>query len=188
MYADFESLLEPIKGPENDPSISSMRRVNNHTPSGWCVYSEFAYGKVENPLKLYHGEDCVKKFCNHVIGEVYGLYYTFPEKPMNPLTPKEINSYKRAKRCHICFKPFTKDNPSVRDHCHYSGNYRGAAHRNCNLRNRIPSYIPIIFHNLSGMMLIYSNRIGRLCTRRRQNECNCKKQRRLHDLFDKNSS
>ena len=151
MYADFESLLEPIHGPENDPrASSSMRGINNHVPSGWCVYSEFAYGKVENPLKLYRGEDCVKKFCDHVIGEVYRLYHSFPEKPMNPLTPKEIDRYKRAKRCHICFKPFTGDNPSIRDHCDCSGNYRGATHRNCNLRYQIPHYIPIVFHNLLG--------------------------------------
>ena len=28
MYADFKSILEPIQGPGNDPSISSMRGVN----------------------------------------------------------------------------------------------------------------------------------------------------------------
>ena len=28
--------------------------------------------------------------------------------------------------------------------------YRGAAHRNCNLQYNIPSYIPIVFHNLAG--------------------------------------
>ena len=61
MYADFESILEPIHGPENNPRISSTRGINNHVPSGWCVYSEFAYGKVENPLKVYCGEDCIKK-------------------------------------------------------------------------------------------------------------------------------
>ena len=42
MYADFESMLEPIQGPGNDPRISSTRGVNNHIPSGWCVCSEFA--------------------------------------------------------------------------------------------------------------------------------------------------
>ena len=52
MYADFESILEPIQGPENDPSMSSTRSINNHVPSGWCVRSEFAYGKVKNPLTL----------------------------------------------------------------------------------------------------------------------------------------
>ena len=36
------------------------------------------------------------------------------------------------------------------DHCHYTARYRGSAHRNCNLMYRIPSYIPVVFHNLSG--------------------------------------
>ena len=53
------------------------------------------------------------------------------------------------RKCHICFKEFQELNPKVRDHCHYTGQYRGAAHRNCNLRYKIPSYIPITFHNLS---------------------------------------
>ena len=76
--------------------ISSTRGVNNHIPSGWCVRSEFAYGpcgprtplgsyrKVENPLKLYRGKDCIKKFCDQVIGEARCLYHAFPEKPMDP--------------------------------------------------------------------------------------------------------
>ena len=69
---------------------------------------------------------------------------------MNPLTPTEIEGYKKSKKCHMCFGPFTRKNPEVRDHCHYSGRYRGAAHRNCNLMYRIPHYIPVVFHNLSG--------------------------------------
>ena len=69
MHADFESIPEPIQGAGNDSMISSTRGVNNHVPSGWCIRSEFAYRKVENPLKLYRGKDCVKKFCDHVIGE-----------------------------------------------------------------------------------------------------------------------
>ena len=38
----------------------------------------------------------------------------------------------------------------MRDHCHYSDIYRGAAHSLCNLQYKIPSYILIVFHNLSG--------------------------------------
>ena len=150
MYADFESILEPIQGPGNDLMISSTRGVNNHIPSGWCVCSEFAYKKIENPLKLYRGKDCIKKFCDHVIGEARHLYHSFPEKPMTPLTPKEMDRYKRSERCHICFKPFKEENPKVRDHCHYTGHYRGPAHMKCNLQYKTPSYIPIMFHNLSG--------------------------------------
>ena len=35
----------------------------------------------------------------------------------------------------------------VRDHCHYAGEYRGAAHSICNLRYSLPKQIPMVFHN-----------------------------------------
>ena len=74
----------------------------------------------------------------------------FPEKPMDPLTKKQWKKYKRSTKCHICYKPFTQTNLKVRDHCHYTGLYRDPAHSLCNLRYKIPSYIPVVFHNLSG--------------------------------------
>ena len=150
MYADFESLLEPIQGSSKDPSGPWTTAINNYIPSGWCVYSEFAYGVVQNPLTLYRGKNCVKKFSDHVIGEARRLYHAFPERPMNPLTSNQNERYKKSKRCHICFRPFTLKDPKVRDHCHYTGKYRGAVHRNCNLQYKIPSNIPIVFHNLAG--------------------------------------
>ena len=71
---------------------------------------------------------------------------------MDLLTKKQWKKYNKASRCHICFKQFgdSKKGPKVRDHCHYTGRYRGPTHRNCNLMYRIPSYIPVVFHNLSG--------------------------------------
>ena len=38
----------------------------------------------------------------------------------------------------------------VRDHCHFTGEYRGAAHNSCNLQCRKPSILPVMFHNLQG--------------------------------------
>ena len=111
MYADFESLLEPIQEPSKNPSGPWTTAINNHILSGWCVYSEFAYGKVENPLTLYRGKNCIKNFCDHVFGEAYRLYHAFPEHPMTPLTPKEIEKHKKSKKCYICFKPFTGKTP-----------------------------------------------------------------------------
>ena len=71
---------------------------------------------------------------------------------MDPLTNKQWNRYNKVSRCHIYFKQFgdSKKGPKVRDHCHYAGCYRGPAHRNCNLMYMIPSYIPVVFHNLLG--------------------------------------
>ena len=149
MYADFEAILKPIEAPEPNPKKSYTKVINQHVPSGFCVYSKFTYGKVENPLKLYGGKDCVKVFCDYLKNEAKRLYHMFPEKPMKPLTHEERRKYNRATKYHICFKEFQELNPKVRDHCHYTGQYR-PAHRSCNLAYKIPHYIPIVFHSLRG--------------------------------------
>ena len=69
---------------------------------------------------------------------------------MAPLTKSQIKEYTKASGCHICFKPFNKKEHKVRDHCHYSGLYRGAAHSSCNLQYKIPNHIPVVFYNLAG--------------------------------------
>ena len=162
MYADFESILEPIGSPQgtpglrsdpiqgaiNYPNYSSTRGVSIHTPSGWCLNSKFAYGNLENPTTQYRGSDCVERFCEHIISEAKRLYTSFPEQPMKPPTKTQLKEYRKATKCHICFKELRDS--KVRDHCHYSGLYRGAAHIMCNLRYKIPSYVPVVFHNLAG--------------------------------------
>ena len=40
-----------------------------------------------------------------------------------------------------------KNKKKVRDHCHYTGKFRGAAHSECNLRYKVPKEIPVVFHN-----------------------------------------
>ena len=56
------------------------------------------------------------------------------------------------KTCHICKKEFRTDDSDkkrykVRDHCHYTGKYRGTAHNICNLRYKTPKKVPVVFHN-----------------------------------------
>ena len=148
MYADFESILEPTQRASNNPNYSSTIGVNVHTPSRWCLHSKFAYRDLDNPTTQYRGSDCVERFCEHIISEAKRLYSSLPEKPMVPLTKAQIRGYRKATDCHICFKPLVDS--KVRDHCHYSGLYRGTAHSMCNLRYKIPKYIPVVFHNLAG--------------------------------------
>ena len=95
MYADFESILEPMDPMEpGSPNQPYTNEVNQHTLSGWCVYSKFAYGDVDNPLRLYGGKDCIKTFCNCIKGEARRLCHMFPELPMGPLTKKQWKKYK----------------------------------------------------------------------------------------------
>ena len=150
MYADFEAILKPTKETNFNPDAPYTKEINKYIPSGFCVNSVFAYGEVENPLKLYRGEDCEEVFCNYVENEAKGLYHMFPEKPMKPLTPEQWRKFNKTTKCHICFKEFQELNPKVKDNCHYTGKYRGPTHSICNLRYKIPSYVPIVFHNLSG--------------------------------------
>ena len=57
---------------------------------------------------------------------------------------------------HICQKEFCYDKnekkkfklyEKVKDHCHYTGKFRGAAHRICNLNYKVPQEIPVPIHN-----------------------------------------
>ena len=56
------------------------------------------------------------------------------------------------KVCYICKKEFATDDDikkehKVRDHCHYTGEFRGAAHNICNLRYKTPKEMVVTFHN-----------------------------------------
>ena len=50
----------------------------------------------------------------------------------------------------ICDKFFDVRDDKVRDHCHITGKYRGAAHWSCNTNLKLRKKIPVIFHNLKG--------------------------------------
>ena len=50
--------------------------------------------------------------------------------------------------CWICSKLIENSDDKVRDHCHISGKYRGAAHWCCNINLKVSRKVPVIFHNL----------------------------------------
>ena len=68
---------------------------------------------------------------------------------MIDLTEREIHKYENAKYCHICKKLFgdAKKQKKVRDHDHYTGKFRGAAHSICNLRYSTQKDISVFFHD-----------------------------------------
>ena len=73
---------------------------------------------------------------------------------MNELTDNEKFNHYIEDKCYICNKPFYRDKKNnyinVRDHRHYTGKYRGAAHKICNLMYNTPREIPVVFDNGSG--------------------------------------
>ena len=63
------------------------------------------------------------------------------EKKMLQLTRKELKLIHDAAACCTCGKRFAKDKiyQNVRDHCHYTGKYRGARHSTCNQKFNVPN-------------------------------------------------
>ena len=69
---------------------------------------------------------------------------------------KEMSIRKRKEVSYISKKKFNTDKNDehaftlchkVRDHCHYTGEFRRAAHSICNLRYKTPKKILLVFHN-----------------------------------------
>ena len=116
IYADFDSILVPVSGAPNNPEMSSTREINIHQPSGWCMYSKFAYGKITNPLEQYRGRDCVNKFCETIMAEAKRFYESSLKKPMNKLTKEQTVEFVTDKECHICFKKVLPKDRKVREH------------------------------------------------------------------------
>ena len=91
----------------------------------------------------------MKKFCKD-LREHATKIINYEKKKVIPLTTEEKIHYHKQKICYICKKEFNindEKNYKVRDHCHYTGKYRGAAHNICKLRYKVPKEIPIVFHN-----------------------------------------
>ena len=66
------------------------------------------------------------------------------------MSEKEEHLFQQSNSCWICKKLIDNDEEKVRDHCHLTGKYRGAAHQNCNINLHLTKKVPVIFHNLRG--------------------------------------
>ena len=149
IYADLECLLEKMSICINNPNESSTTKINKHTPSGYSIFTHCSFAKSKTKFNYYRGKDCMKKFSKDLREHVSKII-NYEKKKMIPLTTEEKIYHNKQKICYICKKEFNnndKKNYKIRDHCHYTGKYRGAAHNICNLRYKVPKEIPIVFHN-----------------------------------------
>ena len=63
---------------------------------------------------------------------------------------EEEEQFQSSNTCWIC-EIFIDDNDEkVRDYCHITGKFRGAAHWSCNINLQLIKEVPVIFHNLRG--------------------------------------
>ena len=150
IYADFEALTTKIEGPELDPNQSNTSKTQHHEACSYCYIVVQYDGKTDPPVE-YRGPNAAKHSLNALQEEERKIKIVQANpKPMH-MTRDDWRAYKSATTCHVCQKLL--DGDSVRDHCHITGKYRGAAHNACNLKLRLnqkTTPIPVVFHNLRG--------------------------------------
>uniref|UniRef100_A0A158P4I1 DNA-directed DNA polymerase n=1 Tax=Tetranychus urticae TaxID=32264 RepID=A0A158P4I1_TETUR len=137
VYADFETL-----------SVANADEYRVRTLPV-CSYGYVAIdwtGKII-AKDFYRGEKSGEKFLASIVETKRKLDADLAarSKPLNMTDEDEFN-FRKAKKCFICSNPLHANR--VRDHDHLTGKYRGAAHNECNLIYRLPSKLPVFFHNL----------------------------------------
>ena len=153
VYADFESFIKPIDTCGPNPENSYTKQYQKHTPSSFCYYIKCFDDEVyyQNPVTYTastENEDVAQIFVNMLEEDVKSIYKRFSTPKKMLFGAKEREEFDEATECWICHGELGLDR--VRDHCHLTGKYRGAAHNKCNLQYRRPKFIPVVFHNLSG--------------------------------------
>ena len=153
IYADFESILKPLDTCKPDPNKSYTHKYNKHEPLSFVYYiKSFDESVYKSTLRKYVKEneedpDPIDVFINWLEEDVK-IISGLGNKEM-VITPKEQKQFSQASKCWICGKLLNLQD-RVRDHCHFTGRYRGAACNICNLKYCKPNNISVFFHNLSG--------------------------------------
>ena len=103
---------------------------------------------INQKIVSYTGEDAAHKFVKMLEKDIK-IIADIPEKEMI-FGKEEKERFHKETKCWMCNEEFNDKNVKVRDHCHFTGRYRGAAHDKCNINYRKPNFTPVVFHNLSG--------------------------------------
>ena len=130
IYADFECDFKKVKCNEG----SYTEKYQDPIPCSFdykiiCIDDRFT-----KPIIIYRGENAAYEFIK-VILEEYKYCKKIMEQYFNKnliMSEEEENLFQKIKNCWICKRFFNNDEEKVRDHCHVTGKFRGAAHQNCN--------------------------------------------------------
>ena len=152
IYADFESFIKPMLSCDPNPNRSYTKKYQKHKPSGFSYYIKSLYEDVKKSEKRTYiktkeeepdAEDVFVKWLEEDVKEIANIE---PKKII--FTREDEKQFNTSSDCWICGEELGNDR--VRDHCHYTGRYRGAAHNGCNLKYSKPKGVPVFFHNLTG--------------------------------------
>lgn len=131
--------------------------MTEHEPSGFGYIVVSDIPELCQPVKIYRSSDEFEDVALKFVEELDSLYNKVADR-LNSVqqmifTDNDKEQFENACICSICLKELDRnnnDNPVVRDHCHVSGAFRGAAHSNCNIKMQQQKRIIVYMHNGCG--------------------------------------
>ena len=152
IYADFECIFKKVDVGISNNDVSYTKKYEDHVPCSFTYKVVCVDNRYSKRIVLYRGRNAVFKFFKSIFGE-----YNYCKKIMRKyfcknmiMSAEENELFEMANICWICGGLMENTGNKVRNHCHITGKYRGAAHYSCNINLKISKKVPVIFHNLNG--------------------------------------
>ena len=114
--------------------VLTQKRYQDHVPCSFayklvCIDDEFT-----KPIVVFRGKNAAYKFIEAILKE-----FEYCKKVMkkhfskNLIMSEEEKEFQSSDICWICEKLIDDDNEKVRDHCHVTDRFKGAAHWSCDM-------------------------------------------------------
>ena len=126
-YADFECILKSVKS-NKKASVPYTEKYQDHIPCSFAYKLACVDNKFSKRVVLYRGENVAYNFIKMMFEE-FGYCQKLMKKHFKKnliMTEEEEENFRSSNICWICEK--LMDDEKIRDHCHVTGKYRGAAH------------------------------------------------------------
>ncbi|XP_018404835.1 PREDICTED: uncharacterized protein LOC108781382 [Cyphomyrmex costatus] len=146
VYADLECALEKM---DKEPA-SSTYTYQHHNVFSIGYYVHCSYDDSLSGYRFRRDNNCISWFADEVKNLAHSVQSVISTNVPMDFTQDDWRKFNNATHCHVCEKPFAKDDTRARDQCHLTGRYRGPAYSNCNLNYKDSRCIPVVFHNLTG--------------------------------------
>ena len=133
VYVDFECILKGVKSTDKNNG-SYTEKYKDHIPCSFAYKVTCVDNKFSKKVVLYRGKNVVYRFAKAILEE-YDYCRKIIKKHFNKnviiSAEEEEERFQLSNSCWNCAKLFDVGDDKVRDHCHITGKYRGAAHCSC---------------------------------------------------------